>query len=130
MTDKEIIEKLVTEFMGWKFTDDVQVIGEHSHADITTTVWFRRPDENVGVAGAITCHDFDPLHDPAACALVLDELERREFKWEWECFPWPGFLDYSFRYWNWSEEGGGHADADNCYRAVCLAVLKACEATE
>ncbi len=125
MTDLEIIEKLAKEFMVWEFTDDVQVIGEHSLADITTTVWFRRPDGSVGVVGAVTYPNFDPLHDPAACALILDELERQEFKWEWECFPWLGALEYSFGCWSEDGEGGGHAEADNRYRAVCLAVLGA-----
>ena len=124
MTDLEIIEKLATEFMGWRFTDDVQVIGEHSHADITTTVWFRRPDENVGVAGVITCHDFDPLHDPAACALVLDELERREWCWEWRRDPIPEVRRYDFVIVG-HDHPGYAVSMENRYRTVCLAVLLA-----
>ena len=61
MTDKEIIEKLATEFMGWR-------IG----TILDEKMWIRDNDH------AIPLPDFDPLHDPAACALVLDEIERRE----------------------------------------------------
>lgn len=124
MTDREIIDMLAKEFMGWDtkaWRDETD--GGYQWVDI----------EGNYVAKYSPYEDdprwtWNPLVDPAACALVLDEIERREFKWDWEYFPWPCSLDYSFWYWN--EEGGGQGDADNRYRAVCLAVLKACEAAK
>ena len=66
MTDKEIIEKLATEFMGW-----------HS----VNTQWINADNE---VVARDTARDtWNPLVNPYACALVLDELERRGWCWEW-----------------------------------------------
>ena len=133
MTDLEIIEKLA-EFMGWQFTNDIQIIGEHSRMDITTTVWFRRENGSIGIAGAVTCHDFNPLHDPVACALVLDEIERRRWKYELHYVPsWgvPGDKAWYFvELLGLDFDQRIRADSDNRYRTVCLAVLAACQATE
>jgi len=60
--------------------------------------------------------------DPTACALILDEIERRGWGWDWE-YPWQAERgDYQFRI-----RGKDYvlvSDA-NRYRAVCLAALRA-----
>lgn len=111
MTDLEIIEKLATEFFGWRLGDSVR----------DRKVWITKRDER---PISIPLDDFDPLHDPAACALVLDELERRGWCWEWRRDPIPEVRRYDFVIVG-HDHPGYAVSMDNRYRAVCLAVLAA-----
>lgn len=74
-------------------------------------------------------HNFDPLHDPSACALILDELERRGWSWreDYKVFPYNAAAPHTFSVWigNKQIQTDGYAWADTRYRAVCLAVLRA-----
>jgi hypothetical protein len=118
MIDREIIEKIATDFMGWQYLP----ITERKPRRVT--VWFWRLDGTMRVRGSVNCQNFDPLNDPAAVALVLDEIERLGFRWEWGYYDWGDHLDYMFRLWN--EDGAeGEGISDARYRAVCLAVLAA-----
>jgi len=121
MTDQEIIEWLA-EFMGWQFTDDKQIIGLYSFEGITGTVWFRRANDTIGVTGAITYHDFNPLNDPAACALVKAELRRRKWWYRLTNTNHP-IEPIEFRVIP-KRSVIGHTYADTEERAVCLAVLE------
>jgi len=126
VTDREIIEKLATEFLGWQFTDDVEVIGEHVIMGCTSTIWYRRDNGSIGITGAVTCHIFDPLHDPAACALVLDEIERRG----WIYVIRYGNGKFSCHIIGWGGTGiGFQGDVETEERAVCLAAAEACGVT-
>jgi hypothetical protein len=118
MTDREIIEKIATDFMDWQYLP----ITERKPRGVT--VWFWRLDGTMRVRGSVNCQNFDPLHDLAACALVLDEIERQEFSWEWGYYDWGDHLDYIFRLWDENGAGGKGVSDDRC-RVVCTAVLEA-----
>lgn len=124
MTDQEIVEALAIHLMGWQFTDDDQVIGEHARQDAADTVWFRRADGSIGVVGLVTMHTFNPLADPAACALVLDEVERQGWGWaaRYKAMPYNVETPYTFILWD-TENPPAHwsSEADSRFRAVCLA---------
>ena len=125
MIDREIIDMLAKEFMGWDtkaWRDETD--GGYQWVDI----------EGNYVAKYSPYEDdprwtWNPLVDPAACALVLDELERREWCWEWRRDPIPEVRRYDFIIVG-HDHPGYAVSMDNRYRAVCLAILKACEATK
>jgi hypothetical protein len=69
---------------------------------------------------------FEPSSDPAYCALVLDEIERRGWVWKWVSHSAAWSYSYDFRIYDGIR--AFVASSDNRYRAVCEAALQAAEA--
>jgi len=111
MTDHEIIEAIAEKFMGWQ-----------ERVALGTRMWQTKPESRLPW---IPCVQFDPLHDPAACTLILDEIERRGWDWTWDCNKRFDDMPYGFSVVVDAQAIGEWAD--NRYRAVCLAVLRALE---
>lgn len=114
MSDREIIEALAEKLMAWKPQYDVDSI----------VLW---ESDDLVISG-----DWNPLADPAACALVLDEIEQRGWTWEasYKLDPYYEESPFAFLIWIGNDTirpASGYAEANNRYRAVCLAALRAVE---
>jgi len=125
MTDLEIIEKLAKEFFGWRWVPKQELFGAHHFGGETGTAWYPLENGHIGLVGKINIPDFDPLHDPVACALIKAEVRRR--KWT---------LHIAIRsvakvtIYDDNLQPLAFQEADTEERTVCLAALATCEATE
>ena len=128
MTQQEKIVKLATEVMGWKQTDDVQVIGAHHGRDIETTVFFLRDSGTIGVAGKQECDRWNPFQRWDHAGMLAEKLAgeinlARTDKKSWRCTITP--YDVWIKRWPVGEGTTGPAAiseaalatiVDNCFR--------------
>jgi hypothetical protein len=113
MTDQEIIKAIAAHLMGW-----------HIGTILDEQMWVRDGDHAIPIA------DFDPLTDPAACASVLNEIERRGWSYTMKYSARPPSHPFHRRYIfdifcpNLGMKCFSVRDGDR-HRAICLAALKA-----
>ena len=117
MTYQEIIEIIAEKFMRWHKQGDKEY--PYYWVQKVPPATFVVMD---GHSGSFS-RSFNPLTDPAACALVLDEIERRGWDWMWDCNKRFDDMPYGFSVVVEAQVIGEWADSR--YRAVCLAALLA-----
>jgi hypothetical protein len=105
MTDDEITERLATDLLGWRPVS----------ADLRLPGWLR-PD-----SVRVWRRDFAPLTDARACALVLDEIERRGWR---RVMLGVGQANH-FYIRNGNDRVLGWAESNSWMRALCVAALRA-----
>lgn len=117
MDNRTLDARVAREF----FKQPKPIVTHSQHLNpIQSGVWICEPAYH----GGDVCQ-WEPLHfttNPSACSLVLDEIERRGWKWvwrrSWDCYK---FAIVRHRL------GLISAKSSNRYEAVCLAALQAAE---
>lgn len=104
MDNRELDARVAREFFEWSKTEDD---------------WWIDGDGNFQEFVA----EFHPSYDPKANALVLDEMERRGWYWQW-FYDWDRYVFIIFdRPTVKVREIARSSICDNRYQAVCEAVL-------